>query len=307
MRLKMISILAVVFYSAITLFSVSFATECQNWQTLHPEWIFCDDFESSGPLVGSGRWYGYDSASGNFSLTTGIGYSGSQGMKAVWTKGAVSVGGLQLTFGRNPMNSNGIHTTQDFREIYYRMYLKLQAGWTGNPGKLSRAIVFSAPDWSEAAIAHLWGDSTTHLLIDPASCVSGSTVQCVGYNDFNHLQWLGAQIGTTPLFDGQASHDDRWYCIEAHVKLNDSGQSNGIQEFWTDGNLETSKTGINFVGSYTAYGINAVFFENYWNTGATQNEERYFDNIVVSTQRIGCTGNSNAIVAPNPPQNLTIN
>jgi hypothetical protein len=129
----------------------------------------------------------------------------------------------------------------------------------------------------------------------------------VGYNDFNHLRWLGAQSGTTPLFDGQASHNDKWYCIEARVKLNDPGQSNGIQEFWIDGNLETNKTGLNFVGSYTSYGINAIFFENYWNSGAAQNEERYFDNIVVSTQRIGCLGNSNTIAAPNPPQNLTIN
>jgi len=302
----MVSILAVAFYSAITLFSVSFAAECQNWQTIHPDWIFCDDFESSDPLVESGRWYSYDSASGNFSLTPGIGYNGSQGMKAVWTTGAVNEGSLQLFFGRNPISNNGIYTTQDFREIYYRMYVKLQSGWTGNPYKLSRAIVFSASDWSEAAIAHLWGDSTTHLLIDPASCVTGSTVNCVGYNDMTHLKWLGAQSGTTPLFDGQAVHDNTWYCIEAHVKLNDPGQSNGIQEFWINGNLETSKTGLNFVGSYTSYGINAIFLENYWNTGATQNEDRYFDNIVVSTQQIGCAEDSNVIAAPNPPQNLTI-
>jgi hypothetical protein len=31
-----------------------------------------------------------------------------------------------------------------------------------------------------------------------------------------------------------------------------------------------------------------VFFENYWNSASPQNQERYFDDIVVSTQRIGC-------------------
>jgi hypothetical protein len=34
-----------------------------------------------------------------------------------------------------------------------------------------------------------------------------------------------------------------------------------------------------------------VFFENYWNTGSPKLQERYFDNIVVSTQPIGCAGN----------------
>ena len=41
-------------------------------------------------------------------------------------------------------------------------------------------------------------------------------------------------------------------------------------------------------GSYSAYGINTVFLENYWNDGAPQPQERYFDHFVVSTQRIGC-------------------
>jgi hypothetical protein len=42
------------------------------------------------------------------------------------------------------------------------------------------------------------------------------------------------------------------------------------------------------MGSYRDYGINVVSIENYWNDGAPQAQERYFDNVVVSTQRIGC-------------------
>ena len=52
--------------------------------------------------------------------------------------------------------------------------------------------------------------------------------------------------------------------------------------------LDAQRTGLNFVGSYDAYGINALFFENYWNTGAPAAQERDLDNIVVSMQRIGC-------------------
>lgn len=55
-----------------------------------------------------------------------------------------------------------------------------------------------------------------------------------------------------------------------------------------DSTLEARRTDLNWVGSWSAYGLNAVYFETYWNSGWPQPQERYFDNIVVSTQRIGC-------------------
>ena len=85
-----------------------------------------------------------------------------------------------------------------------------------------------------------------------------------------------------------ARHVGAWYCIEAHVRMNDSGLSNGLFEYWIDGALETSRSDLNWVGAYDEYGINAIFFENYWNSGSPVAQERYFDNIVVSTSRIGC-------------------
>lgn len=303
MRWKKFGILAVVFCSTMGLSSISFASECQNWQTNHPEWIFCDDFESSGPLVESGRWFDYTNVNGNYALTSGAGVNGSKGMKVHWNKGDVNEGGLQLLFGRNPISNNGVKSNQDFRQVYFRMYLKNQSGWTGTPAKLMRATVFSASNWSQAMVAHLWPDGRTSLAVEPVSCVTGSTVNCVGYNDFTHFQWLGEHWGPTTLFDGTSAHNNVWYCIEGHVKLNDAGQSNGVEEFRVNGNPEYSATGLNFVGSYTAYAINAIFFENYWNTGATATEEQYIDNIVVSTQPIGCLNNT----IPNPPINLITN
>jgi hypothetical protein len=61
-----------------------------------------------------------------------------------------------------------------------------------------------------------------------------------------------------------------------------------VFQLWIDSALEAERTGLNWLGAFSAYGINAVYFENYWNAGAPQAEERYFDNVVVSTQRIGC-------------------
>jgi hypothetical protein len=265
-------------------------------------WIWCDDFESGSISTAQGGYFEYDNNAGDFIPVSGAGKDGSYGMRARWQAGEVGAGDLKLVFGRNPLANRGIRSSEDFREIYYRVYVKTQSGWSGDPGKLSRATVFAKNDWSQAMIAHLWGGASNGTLaIDPVTCVSGSTVTCAGYNDFNHLQWLGLKNGGTALF--ASTNANKWYCVEAHVKLNDAGQANGIQEFWVDGNLEARSANLDFVGSYTAYGLNAVLLENYWNSSSPKLQERYFDNFVVSTQRIGC---GTPLLAPKPPTAISV-
>ncbi len=275
--------------SEVDVVQVAETNECANWQASHPDWLFCDDFESSGPLVADGRYFEYGDNGGDFVPLDSIGLNNSRGMRTRWQVGEVGAGGFKLGFGRNPsayMN-RGIRNDQDFREIYYRMYLKHQQGWQGSPAKLSRATVFSSSkDWSQAMIAHLWSDAEGRLLIDPASCVVDGAVICQGYNDFENLRWLGNKSGKTAIFSTEDS--GQWRCVEAHVRLNDPDQKNGVQAFWIDEQLEVRREDLDFVGTYTEYAINAIFFENHWNAGSPVEQERYFDNIVVSTQRIGC-------------------
>jgi hypothetical protein len=288
--MKSVFIISVVLVQAGLAVASGSANECDNWQTLHPEWIFCDDFEDGTPLVREGRYFEYDNDSGDFIPLNGVGFDGSKGMRVIFQAGEVSAGSLHLGFGRNPNGymNKGIRETEDFRDIYYRMYLKMQPGWVGSPAKLSRATSFSSStSWAQAMIAHLWS-SGNYLLVDPASGVENGVVVTTKYNDFANLHWLGYQAGVTPIFD--SLHDGIWYCIEHHIRLNDPGQSNGIQEFWIDGQLEARRAGLNFVDTWTDYAINAIFLENYWNSGSPHLQERYFDNFVVSTQPIGPAG-----------------
>ncbi|MHC4739604.1 MAG: right-handed parallel beta-helix repeat-containing protein, partial [Planctomycetota bacterium] len=264
------------------------AYECDNWQSLHPEWIFCDDFESTDPMVGTGRYFEYNDDGGEFVPVAGIGVDNSKAMRVIWQSAETEAGNLKLGFGRNPSGymDKGIRNTEDFRDVYYRFYMKMEDGWQGNPSKLSRATVIAASDWSQAMIAHHWGSGAYYLSIDPVSCVDASSqVVCVGYNDFGNFEWLGAQTGTMPIFD--SDNDDMWHYIEHHVKLNDPGQSNGITEFWIDGTLDARRDNLDFVTSYTDYAINAIFLENSWGAGSPQLQERYMDSFVVSTQPIG--------------------
>jgi hypothetical protein len=142
-------------------------------------------------------------------------------------------------------------------------------------------------------IAHLWsgGPGDAYLLIDPASGISSDgTLKSTRYNDFSNLRWLGNKKGKLPLFS-----DDlvgRWFCIEAHVKLNTPGKSDGVFEYWIDDELQVRSDQLNWHGDWNSDPnntmINAVFFENYWNAGSPRTQERYFDNMVISTRRIGC-------------------
>ncbi len=276
------------------------SSECDGWQTRRPEWIFCDDFEKPGAMVGPGRYFEYDNNKGDFTTVAGVGVQGSTGMRARWQPGEVDAGNIKLGFGRSPSAyfSKGIRLDSDFREIYYRVFVRMQAGWKGNPFKLSRATVLAKADWSQAMIAHLWGDQAKGLQLDPARCTDGAgNVKCSGYNDFNNIKWIGAKAGTTPIYDG--SHDDKWLCVEAHVRLNDAGSANGVHEYWIDDKLEARREGLDFLEGYNSYGINGVFLENYWNSGSTQLQERYLDNFVVSTKKIGCAETAST---PNLPQ-----
>ena len=251
-------------------------------------WIWCDDFEQDR----LSSYFEYVTDNNSFTRVASVGVNGSPGMRARWqTTGQVSAGNLKLAFGRTPSSYfRAVDAgTSNYREIFWRVYVRNQAGWTGGGGyKFARAIVFANSNWAEAMIAHLWtGGTTSWLTMDPVSGTDASgNLLTTGYNDSAHLTWLGATPGQTPLFD--SSHVGPWYCVEAHVRLNDAGLANGIFEFWVNGNPEARRTDLNWLGSYNAYGINAVFLENYWNSGAPQPEERYFDNFVVSTGRIGC-------------------
>jgi hypothetical protein len=252
-----------------------------------PEWIWCDDFE----VDRLDRYFEYESEGDRLVRARGVGRNGSYGLRARFSAGTVDAGNLKLAFGRTPGSyfrpvDGG---TANYRDVYWRIWTRSQPGWRSGDGiKMSRAIVFAGENWSEAAIAHVWNSSGgEYLLLDPASGTDpGGNVRTRRYNDFPRLRWLGQARGRMPLFAPPQS--GTWHCVEARMRLNDPGLSNGIFELWIDGNLDAAGRGLNWLGRYDAYGINAIFLENYWNDGSPVAQERYFDDFVVSTRRIGC-------------------
>jgi hypothetical protein len=266
------------------------ASESDHWQTAHPDWIWCDDFDQvDWETAVKPEYFEQDVGNGTCTREAGVGLDGSTGLRIHFAAGAVGPGGLKVAFGRTPSSyfkpvDAGLAT---YREIYWRLYLKNQSGWTGGAAdKLSRALVMATSGWAEAAFGHCWGGDSDNLGLDPASGTDAAgTLKTTKYNDFANMRWLGWTPGPTPIFD--AGHVGVWRCIECHMKLNDAGASNGVFELWIDGQLEAQKSGLNWLGSYSAYGINMVFFENYWNNGSPVAQDRFFDNLVISTKPIG--------------------
>jgi hypothetical protein len=255
-------------------------------------WIWCDDFEKDR----LGSYFEYGDNNGGFIRVPGLGYGGSVGMRARFSRaGQVQGGFLHLAFGKTP--SAYFRTvdggTERYREIYWRHLVKFQDGWIGAGGnKLSRAQALVSREFAQAMMAHVWSGIISEgepyrLGITPASGTDeAGRVRTTSYNDFPHFRWLGVAWSRTPIFD--RLHVGKWYCIEAHARLNDPSRSNGVFELWINGGLEARIDGLNWQAGYSEYGINTVYLENYWNDGAPQAQERYFDNFVVSTQPIGC-------------------
>jgi len=260
--------------------------------TPRPGWIWCDDFEEDRLT----QYFEFGSRQGLFERAAGVGYGGSMGMRARWTAPRqVDAGFLHVAFGKVPApNFRTVDAgTAIYRDIYWRVLVRYGAGWIGGGGnKMSRAQSIATPQYAQAMVAHVWSGNGTdypadRLTISPVSGIGfGGRLRTEDYNDFTHFEWLPISWSKTRLFDRTAI--GRWYCVEARAKLNDPGWANGVFELWIDDRLETRQSGLGWMGSYRQYGINTVYLENYWNDGTPQVQERYFDNFVVSTQRIGC-------------------
>jgi hypothetical protein len=110
--------------------------------------------------------------------------------------------------------------------------------------------------------------------------------------------------------------DDRWYCIETHLKMNTPGVADGVIELWIDGVQTMSYTGRTFRGpnvsnpngnsSLTTFNATRIYRQAGVGT-------MWYDNFAVGSTRIGCSGGSTPPTStpsttspPNAPSGVTI-
>ncbi|MEM7155404.1 MAG: hypothetical protein AAF799_21320 [Myxococcota bacterium] len=258
-------------------------------QPLPGAWVFCEDFET---IADPGEvMLDYQEFDGAFVLVDETGASGERSMQVTYREGEEAAGWMVLTFGASPLDHGDRPTYApegSFQEVYWRLRLKTELGWPDlGPGQLTRTISFADADWSEAAVAHLRSaEGDVVLEGEPATCIAGGQVACNGFDDAEGQEQLGPMLGETELFSAEES--GRWHCVEGRLKLNSPGAADGLFEFWVDDELQASRGDLDLRGSWTEYGINALVVENLWPGGAPQNLRRWIDDVVVSTEPIGC-------------------
>ena len=256
------------------------------------ETIWYDDFD--------GKPKPYAEGSSPLDDKTGFGVKGSS-MLCLYEKGKQGMGGRKVFFGDSPAyTQRAVRRGETFDDVYWRIYVKHQYGWKGSPAKMSRATSLTNPQWSQAMIAHVWSSQDSSLTLDPVSGVQGDRVVTRKYNDFERMEWLGNKpVSRFPIHATEES--GYWVLVECRAKLNTPGKNDGINQLWIDGRLECERRNLNFRGRYTKHGINAVFLEAYWNEGSPVTQSRWYDNFVISTQRIGpvvCPANPTVIKTP---------
>lgn len=259
-----------------------------------PNVIWCDDFENTNSLDRTqANYYQVDRYSPDtFNVTNEVPFGGNSSLKATYLPGIDTPGNVVLAFGKNPLApNNGRSQNENFQEIYWRFYHRTGAGWEGNPHKLTRVTMFVNSSYGQGMIAHIWQDNQLGVNFDPVSLITeqnGNSVALANtFNDWNYMTWLGRSTTPSPQIYS-SSYVNRWVCVEVHVKLNSLGQADGIGEFWIDDQQIYRRTTLDYRRSYDAFGLNAIYLENYHGGGMEQQQSRYFDNFVVSRNRIGC-------------------
>ncbi|HLY11815.1 MAG TPA: fibronectin type III domain-containing protein [Planctomycetota bacterium] len=258
----------------------------------NPAVIWYDSFD--GPESTQLQYFEYQSGTPGAKRSDQEALGGTgQSLELFYGKGKQGVGGRKLLFGDAPFG-RPVRKGERFTDVYWRIYVKHQKGWTGSPAKMSRATGFASGSWTQAFILHVWSGSGSTLTLDPARGVRDAQVVTTKYNDFPNLKWLGnSPSGKFPVHATEEA--GRWICVEARLKLNSPGKADGLAQLWVDGVLDTERKGMDFRGTYDEHTINAVFLESYWNEGSPVDQYRWYDDFVVSTQPIG------PLVAPRKP------
>jgi len=230
----------------------------------------------------------------------GPGYGGSgQALLGLYEKDKQGLGNRKVFFGDNP---NGVvaRKGERFDDVFWRIYLKHQTGWTsggdrGGPDKLSRATSIVSPRWNQAMFAHVWSSGDA-LTLDNASGVKDGAVVTTKYNDFEHMRWVGGNKPVSAMRLHSTEESGWWVCVEARAKLNTPGKTDAVSQLWIDGRLECERRDFDWRGTHDAFGINAVFLETWWNKGSPVEQRRWYDDFVISTRPIG------PVVAPRRPE-----
>lgn len=251
-------------------------------------WLFCEDFEAGTDL--RDVFFEYQDGGGLFVRASDAAASGQHSMRATYMPGAESAGWLSIAVGQTPeafVMRPAYVPDELVSELYWRVWVRTQPGWPdAGPHRLATTMSLTDADFGQALTAVLGSDGEgVTLRGEGDTCVSSGDVPCGNLQNEN-AQQVASFSGTTPLFS--SGYSGEWHCIEAHIRLNDVGQRNGAFEVWVDGVYDGGNQGVAWRDDWADFGLNLITFENFWTGGAPEELHRWFDDIVVAREPVGC-------------------
>lgn len=304
-----------------------------------PNWIACEDFEAGG--LGWAGWFAQspftecNGCSGAVNDPARIRLTNSasnvrDGQWALEMPAEASAGytGASLTFRSCADNKQAGCALTGYDELFFRTWVKLApdhqyvhhflalAGTRPDAYWESDGNAGCRPNGYRAAGTTLDFNGNHELFFytyypnmgcDSGGYCSGAYVQqiCDGCATKDMPCSNGPECCWGNLFSANPRPvlpRDQWVCLEISQRLNTPGQADGEMSFWVNDTLGHRQTGMQW-RDVSELQLNKAWLQHYIATGdATQSNRVWFDDMVVSTQRIGCAmGAPGNDAGPNDP------
>ncbi|HEY3236083.1 MAG TPA: MYXO-CTERM sorting domain-containing protein [Polyangiaceae bacterium] len=286
----------------------------QECATPDSAWVFCDDFESSQDQNQSlGLWDDQGLHPENLVLSSGSPHSGARSLQITAHKGLDTGGGPTKWFlpGYDVVFVRfWVRFSPGYNYLHHMVFIGAsRAGdkWSAfgtagcRPSGSNFFVTQIEPfsEWGKYRPPGAWGfySYSNDMMCDPGSnCASYADPQAIcdgcalrGSPCSNGLEccWGTNNVSSPP----QISPLDAWSCLEGRVEANTGAQASGKQTLWFNDQLAGEWTGIRWRTDDTLK-INSIGLWHYvtddnYTTGQTE-ETVWFDDVVVSTSRIGC-------------------
>jgi hypothetical protein len=253
--------------------------------------LMYEDFERSN---WQSAWTGIDFTA-NISAVSSPAFAGSRGLEMRVPNGQHDGASFWFTF-----RNLGV---TDPEELYFRYYVRFNDTWQRSDGEIGKFPGFDAAYGTNAGHGCTPSNGTNGWSARMMSFDRGSQNQ-VGFYTY-HVDMAGTcgeHMVWSPMLER-----NRWYKLEAHVRVNTisggRGNNDGVLEGWVDDQLAFRRTNLRFRD------VSNLRIESVWGniyvggTWVAQNNMAiHFDNMVIARNRIGGAASN----LPAPPTGLRI-
>jgi len=311
----------VVVLSTLSLGSIAAASECDNPDA---NWLACEDFE--GGAQGWDAWWQQSPwveclgcRQGNTENPDRIMLDSSQAHDGDWSlympaAAAANYQGASLTWRSCQGEKKQGCTLTGHDQLYWRAWVRLAPdhqkvhhfmaiagtqpdqywGADGNAGCRPNGYRAAGTtlDFNEDHELHFY-TYYPEMNCDSGGYCSGDYVQniCDGCAQKDMPCSDGPECCWGNFFETDPKpvlEKDKWVCLEMMMKINTPGESDGEMAFWVDGQLGHRETGMHW-RDVPELQLNKVWVQHYLANGdADQPNRIWWDDIVISTDRIGC-------------------